>query len=162
MTDADASTEHNSYYVLNRDYFSECFDESANTTTSVKTYVKAIVLIIMASVIYAMDIEIYVAAFLLCLGVVELLSIRYRRSWWINRQMLGRTAGSKVVVRVTDQGIFTDGTHYKQGIHWGDIDEIKGTEKGFLVKHTTGGTSYLSKSGLDEGALILLTGKADS
>lgn len=161
MTDADASTEHSSYYVLNRDYFSECFDESANTTTSVKTYVKAIGLIIMASVIYAMDIEIYVAAFLLCLGVVELLSIRYKRSWWINRQMLSRAAGSKVVVRVNDQGIFTDSTHHQQGIHWGDIDEIKGTEKGFLVKHTSG-TSYLSKSGLDEDTLILLTGKADS
>jgi hypothetical protein len=161
MTDADTSIEQNSYYVLNRDYFSECFDESVNTTTSVKTYVKAIGLIIMASVIYAMDIEIYVAAFLLCLGVVELLSIHYKRSWWINRQMLGRTAGTKVVVRVNDQGIFTDSTHHQQDIHWRDIDEIKGTEKGFLVKNTSG-TSYLSKSGLDEDALILLTGKADS
>ncbi|MEH6519085.1 MAG: YcxB family protein [Halioglobus sp.] len=161
MTDADASTEHSSYYVLNRDYFSECFDESANTTTSVKTYVKAIGLIFMASVIYAMDIEIYVAAFLLCLGVVELLSIRYKRSWWINRQMLSGAAGSKVVVRVNDQGIFTDSTYHQQGMHWGDIDEIKGTEKGFLVKHNSG-TSYLSKSGLDEEALVLLTGKTDS
>lgn len=161
MTDADASTEHSSYYVLNRDYFSECFDESANTTTSLKTYLKAIGLIIMASVIYAMDIEIYVAAFLLCLGVVELLSIRYKRSWWINRQMLSRAAGSKVVVRVDEQGIFTDSTHHQQGMLWGDIADIKSTEKGFLVNHTNG-TSYLSKSGLDEDALVLLSGKTGS
>lgn len=161
MSDADASTEHSSHYVLNRDYFSECFDESANTSTSVKTYGKAIGLIAMASAIYAMDIEIYVAAFLLCLGVVELLSIRYKRSWWINRQMLSRAAGSKVVVRVNEQGIFTDSTRLKQDIHWGDINEIKGTEKGFLVKHGSG-TSYLSKSGLDEGALGMLAGKVDS
>lgn len=161
MTDADASTEHSSYYVLNRDYFSECFDESANTTTSLKTYLKAIGLIIMASVIYAMDIEIYVAAFLLCLGVVELLSIRYKRSWWINRQMLSRAAGSKVVVRVDEQGIFTDSTHHQQGMLWGDIADIKSTEKGFLVNHTNG-TSYLSKSGLDGDALVLLSGKTGS
>ena len=62
MTDADASTEHCSYYILNRDYFGECFDESANTPPRVKTYGKAIGLMIMAGVIYAMDIEICIAA----------------------------------------------------------------------------------------------------
>ena len=158
MTDADASTEHSSYYVLNRDYFSECFDESANTTTSVKTYVKAIGLIFMASVIYAMDIEIYVAAFLLCLGVVELLSIRYKRSWWINRQMLSRAAGSKVNIRVDGRGIFTDSTYHQQAMLWNEIAEIKSTEKGFVVIHNSG-TSYLSRVGLDEDVLALLASK---
>ena len=161
MKDTDTPAEHSSYYILNREYFSECFDESANTTTSLKTYRKAIGLIVMAGVIYAMDVEIYVAVFLLCLGIVELLSIRYKRSWWIARQMLSRAAGTKVTVRVDDQGIFTDNTHHQQSMLWGDIADIKRTEKGFLVNHSSG-TSYLSGSGLDEGVLAILAEKAQA
>jgi len=162
MTDStsNTSTAHSSYYILNREYFSECFDESAITTTSLKAYRQAILLIIMTGVFFAMDIGSYVAWFLLCLSVVELLSIRYKRSWWIGRQMLSRAAGSKVNLRIDDQGIFTDSAYHQQGILWNDITELKNTEKGFVVIHNSG-TSYLSRSGLDENVLALLTAKAN-
>ena len=157
--DRDTSTDHTNYYILNREYFSECFDESANTATSLKTYRQAILLIIMAGVFFVMEIQAYVAWFLLGLGGVELLSIRYKRSWWIARQMLSRAAGSKVNIRIDDQGIFTDSAYHQQGILWNDITELKNTEKGFVVIHNSG-TSYLSSSGLDEDVLALLTAKA--
>jgi len=160
MTDKDTNTDHTSYYILSREYFSECFDESANTTTSLKTYRQAILLIIMTGVFFAIEIGGYVAWFLLCLTVLELLSIRYKRSWWIARQMFSRDSGNKVTIRVNDQGIFTDSTYHQQTILWNDITELKSSEKGFMVIHNSG-TSYLSKSGLDEDILALLTAKAN-
>lgn len=160
MTNKDTNTDHTNYYILNREYFSECFDESGNTATSLKTYRQAILLIIMTGVFFVMEIGGYVAWFLLCLSVVELLSIRYKRSWWIARQMLSRDAGSKVNLRIDDQGIFTDSAYHQQGILWNDITELKNTEKGFVVIYNSG-TSYLSRSGLDEDVLALLTAKAN-
>jgi len=160
MTDKDTNTDHTSYYILSREYFSECFDESANTTTSLKTYRQAILLIIMTGVFFAIEIGGYVAWFLLCLTVLELLSMRYKRSWWIARQMFSRDSGNKVTIRVNDQGIFTDSTYHQQTILWNDITELKSSEKGFMVIHNSG-TSYLSKSGLDEDILALLTAKAN-
>ena len=103
-----------------------------------------------------MEVEAYVGWFFLCLGGVELLSIRYRRSWWIARQMFSRAAGSKVNIRVDDQGIFTDSAYHQQSILWHDVAEIKRTDKGFVVVHNAG-TSYLSGSGLCEDALALVS-----
>ena len=154
-------TDQSSYYILNREYFTECFDESADTTTSLKTYRQAILLVILASVFFAVETEVYIAWFLLALGAVELLSIRYKRSWWVARQMLSRRAGSRVNIRIDDQGIHSDSTHHQQSILWNDIDELKTTEKGFIVIHK-GGTNYLSRKGLDEGCLDLVTEKSSA
>lgn len=64
---------------------------------------------------------IYIAWFLLCLSGVELLSIRYKRAWWITRQMVSGAAGSKVGLRIDDEGIFTKSPHHQQSILWKDI-----------------------------------------
>jgi len=160
MTDKDTtSTSHTSHYILNREYFSECFDQSANTTTSLKTYRQAILFSIMAGLFFVMEIEPYLVWFLICLSVVELLSIRYKRGWWIARQMLSRAADSKVNLKIDDQGIFTDSAYHQQAWLWNDITDITSTDKGFVVTYN-GGTSYVSRSGLDEGVLAVLSAKA--
>lgn len=159
MTDTTPRTDHSSHYILNRAYFTECFDESANSPTGLKIYSKAILLILGSCIFFVIDIEVYVAWFLLALGGVELLSIRFRRSWWIARQMLSRASGSKVSIRIDDQGIFTDNTYHQKSILWKDIAAIKSTEKGFIVTHNQG-TSYLSKSGLDKDFLDCLAEKS--
>jgi len=159
MTDKDTSTGHSSDYILNRDYFTECFNESATPATGLKAYRKAILLIIGASIFFVMDFDVYVAWFLLALGSVELLSVRYRRGWWVARQMISRASGSKVSIRIDDQGIFTDNTYHQKSILWNDITEIKSTEKGFIIIHNQG-TSYLSKSGLDNDFLDFLAEKS--
>ncbi len=72
--------------------------------------------------------------------------------------MLSRAAGSKINIRIDDQGVFTDGTHHQQSMLWNDIAEVRRTDKGFVILHKNV-TNYLSKNGLDEGALALLTAK---
>lgn len=157
----DTSTDHTSYYILSREYFSECYDETANTATSLKTYRQSILFTIMAGVFFVMEINAYVVGFFICLIGVELLSIHYKRGWWITRQMLSRAAGSKVNIRIDDQGIYTDSIHHQQGMLWNDITEFKNTTKGFVINHNSG-TSYLSKTGLAENVLALLAAKAET
>jgi hypothetical protein len=159
MKDNVASASHCNNYILNREYFTECFDESADTPPNVKKYSKALLLIVMACVFFAIKVEIYVSWFLLALGIVELLSIRYKRSWWVSRQMLSRSAGSKVNIRINDKGIFADSTHHQQNILWSDISEIKNTERGYVIIYNRG-TNYLSKRKLDEDYLNLLAEKS--
>jgi len=158
MIDTDTSTDHSSYYILNREYFSECFDESANTTTNLKTYRLAILFSLVAAALFTIEAEAYIAWFVLCLSGIELLAIRYKRSWWITRQMFSRAAGSKVNIRIDDQGIFTDSAHHQKSMLWNDITEIRGTEKGFVISHNSG-IHYLSRSGLSESILALLAAK---
>jgi hypothetical protein len=105
-----------------------------------------------------MEIGAYVVWFSLCLSGLELLSIRYKRSWWIARQMLSSAAGSKVNIRIDDQGIFTNSPYHQQAWLWSDITEIKNTEKGFVIIQNSG-TSYLSSSGLNGEFTALLTTK---
>ncbi len=154
----DTSSDNSSYYILNREYFSECYDQSANTAAGLFTYRKALLFFIIAATLFMLAIEPYVAWFILCLGFVELLSIRYKRSWWIARQMFSRAAGSKVTVRADDKGIYTESSHHQQSILWGDITDSKSTDKGFLLSHSHG-TSYLSKSGLDKDLINFLAEK---
>lgn len=158
-TSADKSTEYASYYILNREYFSECFDESADTKITLKTFRFAVLFMAGAAALFIMESEPYAAWFVLCLSGVELLSIRYKRGWWITRQMFSRAAGSKVNIRIDNQGIFTDSVHHQKSMPWSEITEIKSTEKGFVIKNN-GGNHYLSKSGLDEFFLAMLIKKS--
>ena len=154
----DQATGHTSHYTLNREYFAECFDESANTASGFKAYRQVVIFLLVAAVFFALEVNGYAAWFLLCLGGIELLSVRYKRSWWIARQMLSRAAGSQVTIRIDEQGIFTSGRHNQQTMLWDDIVAINSTAKGFVVIHGRG-SSYLSKHGLSEQALTLLAAK---
>lgn len=158
MKDSSSNDHRTSYYILDREYFSECFDQSADTTTGFNSYRLAIALATISCALFMLEMETYIAWFLLCLSGVELLSIRYKRAWWITRQMLSRAAGSKVDIRIDDDGIFTKSPHHQQSMNWSDITEIKCTERGFVICHDSG-NRYLSKNGLGAVAVNLLTEK---
>ncbi|WP_019531326.1 YcxB family protein [Dasania marina] len=157
-TDAVNAPSHSSDYILNREYFSECFDESAHSQTGVNAYRKAIMLLAIAAGLFYFEANGYATWFMLSLAVVEIFSIRYRRGWWVARQMLSRASGSKVKLHLDEQGISTDSQQHQQCILWGDISELRETEKGFVVSHKSG-RNYLSKSALDEAALVFLRAK---
>lgn len=161
MKDTDTQSDDSSNYILNREYFSECFDQTADTTPNPKKYLLAITFAVIAGVMFATETEAYMAWFLICLSAVELLSIRYKRAWWIARQMLSRAAGSKVTIRIDDEGIFTNSSHHQLAMLWDEINAIKSTEKGFVISHDSG-NCYVSRSGLDESALTRLSARSNT
>jgi len=151
---AKQNTQTQSYlseYRLDRDYFSECFDESKQRKNGFSAYRKAGVLLIVAIGLSLTDINPYAPWFLLAMATVESLSVRYQRSWWIARQMFTRAAGSQIKLTLSDTGISTENPLYQQHIDWAEISSIEETQRGFIIVHPRG-RSYLSKQALSTEA----------
>ena len=158
MSSSSTEFHYTSYFVLNRDYFSECFDESAQLVSGPAAYRKAVILFGVGAALFFTEISAYATWFLMALGGVELLSIRFQRSWWIMRQMFSRASGGKVNLTLNEQGITTESHHYQQSINWADLVALEETAKGFVAIHGNG-RSYLSKSGLEDIAIDYLQTK---
>lgn len=134
-------------YRLDRDYFTECFDESKPPSKGLHAYRKAALLLITALGLSFTEISPYAFWFLLAMAGVEFLSVRYQRSWWITRQMFSRAAGSQIQLTLSDEGMSTESPLYQQCISWAEITEIDETEHGFIITYTRG-RNYLSKQAL--------------
>jgi hypothetical protein len=138
---------HHSDYRLDRDYFSECFDESNQSPSGLIAYRKAGLLFIIAFGLSLTSIDPYAAWFLLAMSTVEYLSVRYQRSWWIARQMFSRAAGSLITLTLDDSGISTASQLSQQHTSWAEVENIEETERGFIITSSKG-RSYLSKNSL--------------
>jgi len=151
---AKKNTHAQSYlseYRLDRDYFSECFDESKRRENGLSAYRKAGLLFSVAAGLSLTDINPYAPWFFLAMATVEFLSVRYQRSWWIARQMFTRAAGSQIKLTLSDTGISTENPLYQQHIDWSEISSIQETQRGFIIVHPRG-RSYLSKQALSTEA----------
>ncbi|MDG2070692.1 MAG: YcxB family protein [Pseudomonadales bacterium] len=83
---------------------------------------------------------------LIALGVLEVLHIRYRRAWWLARQMWGASANSEVTLTINDEGIRTQSSFVQTSLLWIDIVRVIETNLGHLLVDKAGGQQYLSKS----------------
>ena len=86
------------------------------------------------------------ASILGALAVLELIHIRYRRAWWITRQMWGRSAGREVNLSIDENGIRTQNPFTQTSLRWADIDRVIETDLGLILVAKSGGQQYLSKS----------------
>jgi len=145
------ATRYCSDYRLDRDYFTECFDESNQRKNNLRAYRKAGLLFTVAIGLSFTDINPYASWFLLAMATVEFLSIRYQRSWWIARQMFTRAAGSEIKLTLDAAGINTENPLFQQFITWAEITAIEETERGFIIESSRG-RSYLSKKSMSVDA----------
>ncbi|QFU21565.1 YcxB family protein [Shewanella eurypsychrophilus] len=144
-------------YLLDKAHFSECFDESVTLDTSLKAYTKAIGFFFIGVALLLTGMNAFASFFVIGLGVLEALNIKFKKTWWLWRQMMSKAAGNNVTLTVDEQGISTDSFYVKSEILWCDVSEIKSTQRGFLIKHS--GTSYISKQVLNEEAISFITSK---
>ncbi|WP_299591727.1 YcxB family protein [uncultured Microbulbifer sp.] len=84
--------------------------------------------------------------FLVALGILELLHIRFRRAWWLARQKLGKSANAEVTLTIDDDGITTNSAHAQSTLLWSDIERVIETDLGLILVAKSGGRQYLSKS----------------
>lgn len=91
----------------------------------------------------------FFAFFIFCLAIVELLSVKYRKTWWVWRQLMSKAANGSVDLVINDSGIKTTSKHINTFLGWEEVLGVKQTEKGFLLKHKNG-TNYLSKEYLGD------------
>ncbi len=148
-------------YTLDKSHFSECFDESVTIDTSIRAYRKAIIFTLIGVLLLLTGINAYASWFLIALGVLEALNIRYKKPWWLLRQMMSKAANNEVTLTIDTKGISNDSFYVKGTILWQDIVSIKETEQGFLLNQNKT-VSYLSKRSLDEEAIAFVVSKSSS
>jgi hypothetical protein len=90
---------------------------------------------------------------LIALGVLEVLHIRYRRAWWLARQMWGASANSEVTLTIDDEGIRTQSSFVQTSLLWIDIEGVIETNLGHLLVDKAGAQQYLSKSLMPAGLM---------
>ncbi|TQV87592.1 YcxB family protein [Aliikangiella coralliicola] len=150
-------------FVLDKAHFQECFEQSAPPVQA-RDYGKAVIFGLAAFASIFVETEhYYILFFLIGLAILELFSIRYRQTWWVWRQLMGKSANGRVKLIINEEGITTESTYVNSQILWPDVSAVEQTEKGLLLRHQ-GGVNYLSNSHLSDEivAFILLHDKKAS
>jgi len=147
-------------FKLDKTLLTECFEQSMTNPLCLASYRKAIVFIIIGMMLLMFsDINGYVASFVVGLGIVEALSVRYQRAWWVTRQLLGRSGNNNVTVIFDETAIQINSEYVSQTINWQDVEAIQQTELGYLII-SQGQKHYLSNRVLSASIEQLITEQA--
>ncbi|MBV7314453.1 YcxB family protein [Shewanella sp. NIFS-20-20] len=143
------STEQHfeSSFTLDRHYYLACYDETAQPLIGIKPYAKAALLCIAGLGLAAANVPAYLSYFIIGLGVIEGLSVRFNRSWWLWRQLLSKAANNTVSVTVNERGIRTHSQFVNQQWTWQQIVAIEEKPLGFVLQLDKG-RQYLLKQPL--------------
>lgn len=138
----------NTQFTLSRDYLAECFDQSLpHGKNANPNYLFPVLLFIAGMGLLLLTEQPKVAGIMLiALAALELIHIRFRRAWWLTRQMWGRTAGIEVKLTINEDGIKTQSRYSQTALSWADIQGVVETDLGLILVDKSGGQQYLSKS----------------
>ncbi|WP_394199791.1 YcxB family protein [Shewanella waksmanii] len=150
-----ASYKYQQQYILDKAYYLECFDQSVPQTTGLKPYTKAIGFIFIGTALLLTDINAYASWFIIGLGFVEGLSVRFKRAWWLWRQLMSKASGHPVNLTIDETGIHSHSDVIEQLITWEQIEQVTPTSAGMLLKVANGST-YLSNKVLDDQAIAFI------
>jgi hypothetical protein len=155
-------------YVLDKSYFEECYQQSINPNPSSKRFIKTSLFALVGLAILMLDSissaamstkeTYYLGYFFIGLAVVEFLSIRFNKTWWLWRQMMSKAAGEQVNLVIDDTGIHSQSIHVNQHILWTDVYRITETDVGFLIALQKT-TAYLSKRCLNNDVNTFINSK---
>jgi len=97
---------HQTSFILDKAHYGECFDQSVTIETGFKPYYKAMILFaVELALIFIVGANYYGAFFVVALSALEAVSVRYRKAWWLVRQMLSKASNREVTLIVDEQGI---------------------------------------------------------
>ncbi|MCG6221652.1 YcxB family protein, partial [Vibrio diabolicus] len=104
--------EFTTEYILDKPFFAECYDQTSQPTKFPQAYLKGILFLVFGVVLLEFELlpNGYVGWFFIVLSVIEACSVYFKRTWWLWRQTISSSRGSKVVFEVN-----ADGVRYKSG-----------------------------------------------
>jgi hypothetical protein len=156
-------TSHFSYsstYLLDKSHFSETFDQSVTLKTGKSAYISAFSLAFLGlAILLFTDISAYGAWFIVGLGALEALSVRFRKAWWLARQMLSKAANGELTLTVDENGVASHSFYVESRIAWSELEKIQHTSQGWLLYHA-GGKNYVSNRCLSEQAKDFIRAKS--
>jgi len=145
-------------FILDKAHFSECFDQSV-VRHGLKDYRKAAIIgAVGLMVMFAIATNQYVAFFIIALAAVEALSVYFKKTWWLWRQMISKAYDNKVELEINQQGVITTSFHINSELSWADITSVEQTDAGLLLHHA-GGVNYLSNSYLSDEVIAYIAAK---
>lgn len=138
----------NTQFTLSRDYLAECFDQSLPYGKNPKPnfLFPALLFAAGAVLLFFTEQSKVAGSMLIALAVLELIHIRFRRAWWLRRQMWGRSANSEVKLSIDEGRIQTQNPYTQTALLWTDIKCVIETDLGIILVAKSGGQQYLSKS----------------
>lgn len=139
---------YNTQFTLSRDYLAECFDQSLPYGKSAKPnfLFPSLLFTSGVSLLVFTEQSKFIGFILIALAVLELIHIRFRRAWWLARQMWGISANSEVSLSVDEEGVRTQSSYTQTALLWPDIERVIETDLGLILVAKQGGQQYLSKS----------------
>jgi hypothetical protein len=139
---------YNTQFTLSRDYLAECFDQSLPYGKNAKPnfLFSALLLAFGVGTLVFTEQPKFVGIILIALAVLELIHIRFRRAWWLTRQMWGKSSDSEVKLTIGEDGIRTQNPYTQTTLLWADVERLIETDLGLIFVAKNGGQQYLSKS----------------
>ncbi len=146
-------------FTLSKEYLSECYDQSVAIEITILTYKRAIISLVFGICLLVFKlVSDYLAFLVISFGILEVFSTRYAKTWWLWRQMLGKSYKSTVTMLINDAGINISSMHVDETIEWQSVTAIDKTQLGLIVCHPKG-SNYLSNSFLDEATIDYMFSK---
>lgn len=159
MTD---TFSYSTTFTIDKAHLTECFEQSVEVDTSIMQYKRAIISLVFGITLLVFElVSDYIAFFVVSLGILEVFSTRYRKTWWLWRQMLGKSYKSEVNMTIDDAGIHNKSSHVEQHIPWDKVTKVDQTQEGLIIRHDKG-ASYLSNRCLSDQAIAFITAKSDA
>ncbi|GAM66497.1 hypothetical protein JCM19236_3949 [Vibrio sp. JCM 19236] len=141
----------NTEYTLDKTFFAECYDQTSRPARFPHDYLKAVLFLVFGSALVKFELlpSGYVGWFFIVLSFVEALSVYYKRPWWIWRQSIGASAGSKVELQIDSTGVSYKNRKNTNIITWTQIDQVEQSDLGFIF-HIGKHRQYISKTCLND------------
>ena len=151
-----------SEFILNRQHFEECYDQSLPFSKNNTPKFKLMALLITVGIflLFWGEQQNTLAFFLIALAFVELISFRYRRAWWLSRQVWSKNSGNTVKLIIDEDGITTQSLYINNQLLWSDMNKLNETEKGLMLTFKNKAANYLSKSALNEKSIAFIKKQA--
>lgn len=149
-------------YKLDKQHLNECFEQSVTAKTFGQAYGKSLAFVVVGlALLVATTLSPYLGSFIVALGIVEALSVRFQQPWWVTRQLLGKSGNNMVKISLDQDGISIESHLFNQQFLWSQVTDCLKTDKGFVL--TISGTKqYISKSHLSEAAIAFMLAQVAS
>ncbi|WP_163938376.1 YcxB family protein [Paraferrimonas sp. SM1919] len=148
-------------FKLDQKYLEQCFDESLPYTKSDKNryiFAGTVFSVGMLLLLFAGQYG-HTAFILMGLACVELLSIRFKRTWWLWRQKMGKSYRTTVTLTIDEDGVASQTVHGKQRLTWSDIIKVEQTNQGFLLFKEKGAPFFIASEHINQQASDYLANK---
>lgn len=144
--------EFKNSFVLSKAHYSECFDESARLNESLTgkkaspRYPFMVILTLVGFfIITFIEHDKLFGFFFIGLAFLEFFSFKYKKSWWLTRQMWSKNSNNTISLLFDESAINIDSLNIKLKIKWNEIDHVDETALGYTLQLKDKKRHYVSK-----------------